>query len=188
LSRNTNRLLKRWNGGDCLSFFQGNREFFMSDDTDNLEKVWELVDRIGFCMLTTQTGSDIRARPMSAYAEKIENSVYFLTDVASHKDEDIARHPNVCLAFADTKGQKYVSLSGSAEILNDREKVRDLWATPAKAWWDSPDDPSIRVLKITPSFAEYWDSPGTVISYIKMAAAAMTSAKPDMGDNAKVDM
>ncbi|TWF43964.1 pyridoxamine 5'-phosphate oxidase family protein [Neorhizobium alkalisoli] len=160
----------------------------MADSEDDITKVWELVDKIGFCMLTTQSGDDLRARPMSAYAERIENAVYFLTDVASHKDEEIARRPEVCLAFADSRGQKYVSLSGTAEILNDREKIKELWATPAKAWWDSADDPSIRVLKITPSFAEYWDSPGTVISYIKMAAAAVSSSRPDMGDSAKVQM
>jgi len=155
---------------------------------DENEKVWALAEKIGFCMLTTQSGQDLRARPMSAYAERIENAFYFLTDVASHKDDEVVRHPHVCLAFADAKGQKYVSISGSAAVQNDREKIRDLWATPAKAWWNNADDPSIRILKVTPSFAEYWDSPGTVISYIKMAAAAVTNSRPDMGENAKVDM
>ncbi|WP_337271412.1 pyridoxamine 5'-phosphate oxidase family protein [Oryzifoliimicrobium ureilyticus] len=157
-------------------------------DSNDQGQVWGLVEKIGFCMLTTQTGKDIRARPMSAYAEPENNAVYFLTDVASHKDEEISRYPNVCLAFADSKGQKYVSMSGTAEVQNDRAKIRDLWATPAKAWWDSPEDPSIRILKITPSFAEYWDSPGTIMSYVKMAAAAVTDVRPDMGDNAKVSM
>lgn len=160
----------------------------MTHEDDDLSKVWKLVEKIGFCMLTTASGSDLRARPMSAHAEEIESAIYFLTDVASHKGDEIARHPNVCLAFADSKGQKYVSISGTAEVQNDREKIHDLWATPAKAWWDNVDDPSIRVLKITPSSAEYWDSPGTVISYIKMAAAAVSSSRPDMGDNAKVEM
>ncbi|WJH38443.1 pyridoxamine 5'-phosphate oxidase family protein (plasmid) [Aliirhizobium terrae] len=155
---------------------------------DDTSRVWDMADKIGFCMLTTQSGIDLRARPMSAYSEREDNAFYFLTDVASHKDEEISRHPNVCLAFADSKGQKYVSVSGTAEVQNDREKIRELWATPAKAWWDSPDDPSIRILKVTPASAEYWDSPGTVVSYIKMAAAAVSSAHPDMGDNAKVDM
>lgn len=158
-----------------------------SSDTD-IGRVWELADKIGFCMLTTQTGTDLRARPMSAYSEQLENAFYFLTDVASHKDEEISRSPNVCLAFADSKGQKYVSISGVAEVQNDREKIRELWATPAKAWWDDAEDPSIRILKVTPSFAEYWDSPGTVISYIKMAAAAVSNTRPDMGKNEKVGM
>jgi hypothetical protein len=34
--------------------------------------------------------------------------------------------------------------------------------------------------------AEFWDSPGSVISYVRMAAAAMTGARPDLGDNRKV--
>lgn len=160
----------------------------MTHAKDDNDKVWDLAEKIGFCMLATQSGTDLKARPMSAYAERIENAFYFLTDAASHKDDEVSRHPGVCLAFADSKSQKYVSITGVAEVQNDREKIRDLWATPAKAWWDNPDDPSIRILKVTPSSAEYWDSPGTAISYIKMAAAAVTSSKPDMGENAKVEM
>jgi general stress protein 26 len=177
-----------WNDASTVSFHSVNKEMNMAQEENDIAKVWKLVEKIGFCMLTTQAGADLRARPMSAHAEEIENAVYFLTDVASHKDDEIARHPNVCLAFADSKGQKYVSISGTAQVQNDREKIRDLWATPAKAWWNDADDPSIRVLKVTPSSAEYWDSPGTVISYIKMAAAAVSSSRPDMGDNAKVNM
>ena len=155
---------------------------------EDASKAWDLIEKIGFCMLTTRTGSDLRARPMAAHAERMESAIYFLTDTDGHKDDEIARNPNVCLAFADSRGQKYVSVSGTAEVLNDRARIRDLWATPAKAWWDSPEDPSIRVLKVTPDFAEYWDSPGTLISYVKMAAAAVSRAKPDMGDNAKVTL
>ena len=50
------------------------------------------------------------------------------------------------------------------------------------------EDPNIRVLKITPDDAEFWDSPGSVISYVKMAAAAVTGTRPDLGDNRKVSM
>ncbi len=160
----------------------------MADKDDDIGKVWDLIERIGFCMLVTRIGSELRARPMSAYGERIENAVYFLTDVAGDKDEEVALHANVCLAFAESRGQKYVSVSGIAEIQDDRERIKELWATPAKAWWESADDPAIRVLKVTPSFAEYWDSPGSVISYIKMAAAAVSGARPDMGNNAKVEM
>jgi general stress protein 26 len=78
-------------------------------------------------------------------------------------------------------------VSGIAEVMDDRDKVRELWSTPAKAWWKSPDDPNIRILKVVPQDAQYWDSPGTIISYVKMAAAAMSSARPAMGENAKVN-
>lgn len=125
----------------------------MTHDKDEQAKVWNLAEKIGFCMLATQVGDSIRSRPMSAHPQASENAFYFLTDVASHKDDEIETNRSVCLAFAESKGQKYVSISGAVEVLNDRSKIRDLWATPAKAWWDSPDDPSIRVLKVTPDFA-----------------------------------
>src|SRR5690606_8900529 len=109
-------------------------------------------------------GEDIRARPMAAYVKPDEGLVYFLTDVRSHKDDEIRVAPRVSLAFADTSGQDYVAVTGVAEVLDDREKVRELWSTPAKAWWDNPDDPNIRVLRVTPHDAQYWDGPGAVAS------------------------
>jgi general stress protein 26 len=157
----------------------------MADDTD---RVWALMEKISICMLSTRDGEQIRSRPMGAYVRRQENAVYFLTDVRRHKDDEIQKFPNVCLAFADASGQKYVSMTGRAAVSNDRGKIRELFSTPAKAWWDSADDPNIRVLKVTPNDAEYWDSPGTVVSYIKMAAAAATGTRPDIGDNRKVAM
>lgn len=160
----------------------------MASTENEIDRTWKLMKDIGFCMLTTRVGEDLRARPMSAHFEPIENAIYFLTDAQSPKDDEIDDRPNVCLAFSDPGGQKYVSLSGDAFVSNDRERIRELWSTPAKAWWNSPDDPAIRVLKVTPKFAEYWDSPGTVVSYIKMIAAAVTDTRPDMGDNVKVSL
>ncbi|MGE3147565.1 MAG: pyridoxamine 5'-phosphate oxidase family protein [Pseudorhodoplanes sp.] len=152
------------------------------------ERVWDMMKTISICMLANWNGHELHARPMGAYVRPQEEAIFFLTDLRRHKDDEIAEFPQVCAAFADTSGQKYVSVSGRAEISNDRAKIRELWSTPAKAWWDSPDDPNIRVLKLTPYEAEYWDSPGTVVSYVKMAAAAVTGKRPDMGDNRKVAM
>ncbi|MFC6490616.1 pyridoxamine 5'-phosphate oxidase family protein [Nitratireductor sp. GCM10026969] len=152
------------------------------------ERVWELVEKIGICMLISRDGTDLRARPMAAYFDRDAHSLYFLTDAESHKEEEIAQDPHVALAFADTSDQNYLSISGTAEVSNDRERIRQLWSTPAKAWWDDPDDPSIRILKITPKDAQYWEGPGTVVSYIKMAAAAVSSARPVMGENRKVNL
>ena len=157
-----------------------------SDAGRDIDRVWDLMKKIGFAMLVTRDGEKLRARPMSAYLDRDSNAIYFLTDARRHKDEEIARNPNVNLSFADAGSQKYVSVSGTAAVSNDRAKIRELFSTPAKAWWDSAEDPNIRVLKISPDDAEFWDSPGTVISYVKMAAAAVTGTRPDIGENRKV--
>ncbi len=159
-----------------------------NDNAHDVERAWELMKKIGFAMLVTRDGDKLRARPMSAYLERESNTIYFLTDARRHKDDEIARNPGINLSFADASAQKYVSLTGTAVVSNDRAKIKELFSTEAKAWWESADDPNIRVLKITPDDAEYWDLPGTVVSYVKMAAAAVTGTRPDIGENRKVSM
>lgn len=159
----------------------------MANDTAaDIDRTWELMKKIGFAMLVTHDGDKLRARPMAAHVDREANTIYFLTDARRHKDEEIARNPNINLSFADASDQKYVSVTGVAEVSNDRAKIKELFSMPAKAWWDSAEDPNIRVLKVTPDDAEFWDSPGTAISYVKMAAAAVTGTRPDIGTNRKV--
>ena len=157
-------------------------------DSDDTTRVWELMESIGFCMLTSMDGEELRSRPMAATVERDENRILFLTDAESHKDEEVAARPNVNLAFADAGSHSYVSLTGRATVSNDREKIREIFSVPAKAWWDGPEDPTIRLLVVTPHDAQYWDSPGKIRSTIKMAVAAVSGARPEMGDTAKVSM
>jgi general stress protein 26 len=150
------------------------------------DRIWDLAESIRICMFVTWDGERQRARPLAAMPAKDEQAVYFLTDVNGLKDDQIERFPIVTLAFADTGGNKYVSITGHATVSNDRAKIKELWSAPNKAWWDSPEDPTIRLITVRPDDAELWDSPGTVVSTVKMLAAAVTGAKPDMGVNEKV--
>lgn len=159
----------------------------MTDDHANdIDRTWELMKKIGFAMMVTRDGEKLRARPMAAYLDRDANTIFFLSDVRRHKDDEIEANPQINLSFADAGDMKFVSVSGTAAVSNDRAKIKELFSTPAKAWWDSAEDPNIRVLKFTPQEAEYWDSPGTVISYVKMAAAAVSGTRPDLGTNRKV--
>lgn len=157
----------------------------MADQGDP-KHVWDMMQEIGMCMLASRDGQEIRSRPMAAHVDRDERMVYFLTDAASHKDEEISANPAVCLAFADPKGNDYVSVSGHAAVSNDRAKIRDLFSTPAKAWWDDAEDPQIRVLKVQPNEAQYWDGPGRVMAFARMLMAAASDTRPELGDNAKV--
>jgi general stress protein 26 len=153
-----------------------------------VNRVWELMESIRFCMLTNWDGEQIHARPMGAFVRRDEGLVYFFTDVRAGKDHEIARHPRVCLAFADTKSQDYVSVSGTAEISSDRRKIQELWAIPAKLWFETPDNPNIRLIKFRPERAEYWDAPGNLISSLKVAFAIATGAHVHYGDHEKTQM
>lgn len=155
---------------------------------DHIDRIWELAKRIGIAMFVTWDGTEQRARPLAATVEKDEGAVYFLVDINGQKDDQIAEFPHVSVSFADHKHSKYVALSGKATIFNDRARIKELWSPFAKAWWDSPEDPAIRVIKLVPSDAELWDSPGRIVTTISMLAAAVTGRTAKIGENAKVTM
>lgn len=152
------------------------------------DRVWELAEKINICMFVTWDGERQRARPLAANVDRDEHAIYFLTDVTGMKDDQIESFPIVTLAFADTGGNKYVSVTGEATVSNDRAKIAELWTPDNKAFWDSKDDPDIRLITVRPEDAEVWDSPGMIAATVKMLTAAVTGAKVELGNNRKVTM
>lgn len=151
-------------------------------------RIWELAEKIDICMFTTWDGERQRSRPLSARVAPDEHAVHFLVDVTGHKNEEIEKFPWVSLAWADNSGWKYVVIEGKATLSNDRAKIKDLWNDMDRAWWDDENDPSIRLITVTPEDAELWDSPNKLVGTAKMAFAAITGAAPKMGDNANVKL
>lgn len=154
--------------------------------SEQVDRIWELAAKIDICMFTTWDGERQRARPMSARVAREEHVIRFLTDASGAKDEQIERFPKVLLTFSDHGNGNYVTISGNAAVSDDRALIRKLWSRFDQAWWDGPEDPSIRVVTVTPVEGELWDGPGTVMATAKMIRAAITGAKPDLGENAKV--
>jgi hypothetical protein len=38
--------------------------------TDNIHRVWDIIEKIGVCMLTTQFAGGLRARPLEARPDR----------------------------------------------------------------------------------------------------------------------
>lgn len=150
-------------------------------------RAWELMEKIGVCMLV-QSGEEIRARPMYPHFRRAAGRIDFLTDVRQHTDRELQQDLPVCLAFSDPNVQRFVAVTGRAHLVDERSEIKALWSTPAKAWWEDPDDPNLRVLVVMPSAAEYWEGPGKLIEYVRMAAAAVVGRKPDPAEGIKVKL
>ncbi len=174
---------KRANGGKPAVIQTGDSS---REQQGHADRAWELAKKIGTCMFVTWDGERQRARPLAAHVDKDAGEIWFLTDVAGQKDDQVEKFPTVTLAFADTSHSRYVSITGKATVHDDRKRIAELWSPFAKAWWDSPDDPSIRALRVVPEDAELWDSPGRIASTVAMLAAAVTRKPPKLGENAKV--
>jgi general stress protein 26 len=157
---------------------------------ENLGKIRELVKEIDFCMLTTvDENGDLHSRPMSANGEiDPDGNIWFFTDVSSHKVSEVAKLPRVNVSFADPENQKYVSVSGSAELVRDRQKIDELWKPEFKMWFPGgKDDPKIALLKINLEKAEYWDSPSSTVGYaMSFIKSLVTGAEAEFGENKKL--
>ena len=152
------------------------------------DRIWELADKIDICMFTTWNGEKQHSRPLAARPDRDAHAIYFLVDAEGGKNWEIEKFPAVSIAFADNGGHKYAVISGTARLSNDRAKIKDLWTDFDKAWWDDENDPSIRLLTVTPDEGELWDSPNAIVVGAKMLAAAVSGGKPDMGENARVQL
>jgi general stress protein 26 len=158
-------------------------------ETD-LDRVWEIMEDVAVCMVTTHAGNRMRSRPMHAFPERDEGAIYFVTDTRGAKDDEIAAAPDVCLSFADIGDNTFLSITGRAEMVRDPAKAEELWSSEAQAWWPrGPQDPAVRVLRVAPEQAEYWDTRGnSIVVALKVMAARMTGRQPDLGENKKVQV
>ena len=158
----------------------------MSDTAADIDRVWTLIADIPVAMVVTREGQHMRARPMAVRPARDENAIEFLTDVDAPKAHEIRRDETICLALADNKRQKYVSITGHAEIVDDQERVKKLWSVYDTAFWPNKNDPRIRILRVTPESAEFWEGAGMVVTAVKLAAAIASGERMNVGANEKV--
>lgn len=157
---------------------------------DEAKKLWELIKDIEVCMMTTIDGDgSLRSRPMWSMQNEFEGELWFFTRASAHKNLEIDAHHQVNLSFADPEDQDYVSISGSAALVRDPDKARELWSEPLRTWFPKGvDDPDLALLRVTVDKAEYWDSPSSAMVYLYgYAKARLTGKPPHPGDNAKLN-
>ena len=150
-------------------------------ETNPVQKVAELIKDIRTAMLVS-IGNDGKphARPMATQETGFDGTVWFLCDIESVMVMEIAVNPTVAIAYSSPGKESYVSLTGQAGIYNDRERIHDYWSSFMKAWWDGPEDPRIRVMKVDVEQAEYWDTPGgKVASLLALVKSAVTGKNAD---------
>jgi general stress protein 26 len=160
----------------------------MSDTAAEVDRVWTLIDEIPVAMVVTHQGqgAHMRARPMAMRPAREEGAIYFLTDVDAPKAEEVQRDETICLALADNKSQKYVSITGRGEIIDDRDRVNEIWSIYDKAFWPDKNDPRIRILRVTPESAEFWEGAGAIVTAVKLVAAIASGERMNIGANEEV--
>ena len=163
-----------------------NEESTNKTSEELVERAWSLAQSMRTCTLITFDGQIPKARPMSAHVNG--GTVSFLASATSDTVAHLALNHIAVVMFSDTVANKYVTFTGDGTASNDRSLVKSLWSPFAKAWWDSSDDPDIRAIVVKPSKTELWDGSNKLIALALMATAAITGAKPAVGDHANVEL
>lgn len=163
-----------------------------ASERSEVEKIRDLIKDISFAMLTTvdEDGS-LRSRPMQTQEAEFDGEVWFFTSASSPKVGEVQGDQRVNVSYADPDDNRYVSLSGTATLVRDPAKLKELWKPVLKAWFPKGlEDPDLALLRVKVEKAEYWDSPSSkMVQLAGFLKALATGQRLDYaGENEKVEL
>lgn len=164
----------------------------METQTDTRRKLWEKIKDIKFGMLTTYDPllRALRSRPMTNQQVEFDGTLWFFISDQTAASREVLIDHTVNVSYADPDSTMFVSVSGTAEVVDDREKASQLWNPLYKAWFPKGlDDPHLRLLKVTVSDAEYWDSPSSTMVQLYGAARSLLTGESayNLGEHEKLN-
>ena len=165
-----------------------------TDSTEARSTLWGLIKDIRFAMFTTRHGNGhLHSRPMTTQSSNLDedSSLWFFMSRRGDPVADLASETNVNVSYADPGKDSYVSVAGTAVVVEDIAKKRQLWSKMAEAWFPGgPDDADLALVRVKIAHADYWDvKESKLVQLYKMAKAAVTGEPPtDLGKHAEVRM
>ncbi|WP_420122130.1 pyridoxamine 5'-phosphate oxidase family protein [Nakamurella sp.] len=156
---------------------------------DEVRKVAELAKDIRIGMLTTvDADGTFTSRPMGQQEVEFDGDLWYFAERDSRKVQQIRSNPHVGVTLSS--GSTWISIDGTAEIVDDRAKNKELWNAWVDAWLpQGPEDPSVVLIKVNGESAEYWDTPGgRIASVISLVKAKVTGERYEGGENERVEL
>ena len=162
----------------------------MSNPAEDRSKIWDLIRHAHSALLVT-VGQDgqLDSRPMGCLQTEFDDTLWFLTFRHSLKVQEIGRDDRVLVSYAKPSDYEYVSLSGRAKLVEDRQKLRELWFEGLRVWFpNGAGDPELALLAVEVDEARYWTDAASVVTYAwayVKAALTRKSPSPDEVGNTK---
>ena len=130
--------------------------------SEKLARLAALVRQMKVGMLTTiEPDGSLRSRPLETVEVDPEGRLWFFTQAHSPKSARAqAGDHQVALSYADPRDEDFASISGTARVVRDEDKMRGLWSRDLERWFPSGlDEPDLALLEVRIDKAEYWDEP-----------------------------
>jgi general stress protein 26 len=156
-----------------------------------LEKFYRLADEIEISMMTTRRrDGHLRSRAMANQKRAEGADLWFVTSEGSAKLHDLAHDPHVNLASYRDRTREWISVSGTATISRDRQKIAELYAADWKMWFPdggdprhgTADGPRMVLIGVTVHAAEFLElnKPQAVVLF-ELVKGWVTGSEPDLG-------
>lgn len=163
----------------------------MAERPEQVKRLAELIKDVRIAMLTTaRPDGRLVSRPLGTQEVEFDGDLWFATGADSAKVAEIAANPYVNVSYESTSANTFVSVSGRAEVLDDRAMVEKLWSPSMKLFFPGgKDDPNLRLIRVKAETAEYWDGPGEILGKaLHFVLTAVTAEPADFTENELIDL
>lgn len=161
-----------------------------------LEDLYQLIEGIEIAMFTTRRpDGHLVSRPMATQTQAEGTDLWFVTDIESHKLDELDHDPHVNLAYYRDGTKEWVSVSGIASVSRDRRAIRELYRPDWKAWFadqggerdGGPDDPRLTLVLVDVYSVTYLkvDKPRPLVLF-EVAKGIVTGTPPKIGEQRHV--
>jgi general stress protein 26 len=133
---------------------------------------------------------NLSGRPMGMNKIDEDGTMWFFTRASSYKVDEIEESKNVCIAISNESSNNYLMIHGTATLVNDKTKMKELWSTLMKAWFPlGLDDPDMTLIKVTPKEVNYWDSNSSkMLLLFNMLKAIVAGEEYKEGERGKINL
>jgi general stress protein 26 len=155
-------------------------------DKQAIRKLQDLATEINICLFCSgpMGGDRESCRPMATSGVDEEGSIWFMSARSSEKNQEIAVDPHIKLYYSHPGKISFLIVTGIADIVYDREKIRELWNPLDRTWFsEGVDDPDLCLIQVRPRYAHYWDAKGgRMVNFLRMVATGSPLAEGQEGD------
>jgi len=130
----------------------------------------------------TNSGVDIRPMGLQRDAEVFGGALHFFADDRSRKVAEIGADPHTALIFQNDEQTTYLHLVGTASVVNDKAKMRELFTPLVKTWFpDGLADPHLTLIRFDAEEGHYWENPGGALRLLGAFAKSAITGVPGKG-------
>jgi len=126
------------------------------------QALWNDIKDCKFAMFTTRhANGHLHARPMTMQNTTLDSddSLWFFMSRNSDSVTELAAESSVNVAYSPPGDARWISVTGTALLVEGGEKAKSLWSRAADVWFSGgPADPDLAVVQVRIVHVSEWEA------------------------------